>query len=135
MKGKIGFGIEYTRKAIQVFEEEYSVWDTAYTLIALGTTLPHLGQFEDGLAALLKSIALFRELGDARWLIEASNYAGMFTALFSGSRKEGTQFIDNAIKLTKKPKYAIIYAYLNLTTFFLGLTHCLAIMKEHYQTV
>ena len=107
LKGQIGSGVEYTNKALQVFAEEYSTWDTAWTLIALGTTLAQKGQLEEGLDALLRAISLFREFGDSRWLIEASNYAGMFIAMFSGLKNEGLKFIEDAIRINNESKMLI----------------------------
>ncbi len=105
-------GIENARKALQVFEEEYSLWDAAWCLIHLGSKLPQSGQLEEGLAALFRAIALFRELRDTRWLIEAANYAGMYTALYAGSMQKGRELLEMAAEINENEK---ICDYLRLS--------------------
>lgn len=63
--------------ALQVFEEEYSIWEVAWALIGLGVYHTGQGKSQQGLAESLLSIALFEELGDFRWQLEAYYVAGM----------------------------------------------------------
>lgn len=111
LHGRMGYGIENSRKALQIFQEEYSVWDTAWTLIALGSTLPHIGQPKEGLAALLRSIAMFRELGDSRWLIEAYNMAAI-CGMQCGLQQEVKGLVEKAIRINEDEK---INDYLRLS--------------------
>ena len=116
MKGRIGDGLEFTREALQIFENEYSLWDSAYVMIALGTTLPHLGNIAEGLANLFRAVAIFRELGDSRWLMEGLNYAGMVLGVFLGLKEEGLNLVHDAIRINNDTK---IGDYLRLSQSFL----------------
>jgi predicted ATPase len=119
LKGHIELGIEFTSEALKVFEEECALWDVAWDSIALGCTLPHLGKNLEGVAALLRSAAIFSELNDYRWLIESWNYIGMFLALYCGYQKEGTSFIRNAINVNKETKLS---DYLRLSQSYIILS-------------
>ena len=59
--------LERVERRLRVFEEEYSLWDTALGLLEMGNVSATAGQFKKGLAAYLRSISLFDELGDLRW--------------------------------------------------------------------
>jgi len=51
--------------ALQVFEEEYSLWDVAWALMGAGNFhVAWQGKEHQGLAEALRSVALFDELGD-----------------------------------------------------------------------
>ena len=69
------------RKALQIFDEEYSLWDIAWVLVGAGPQRAFFAEtdFEEkqGLAESLRAIALFEELGDLRWQMEAYYVAGM----------------------------------------------------------
>ena len=65
--------------ALQVFEEEYSLWDVAWTLMGVGNF--HAGRGvndHEGLAKALLSVALFGELGDLRSQMDAYYAAAGF---------------------------------------------------------
>ena len=60
--------LEEVEKRLRVFEEEYSLWDIALGLLELGNIAGLVaGEIEKSVAAYLRSIALFDELGDLRW--------------------------------------------------------------------
>ena len=69
-------GLEDFEEALRVFEEEYSLWDVAWVLIPVGLVSAISGKLEEGLAASLRAIALFDELGDCSWQMEAYAIAG-----------------------------------------------------------
>jgi tetratricopeptide (TPR) repeat protein len=104
MQGKQVLGVEKFEKALQVFEEEYSLWDTAWTLIALGSNLPTTGQLEQALAASFRAVALFEELGDSRWLVEAYNMAGLTCVAYFGFWQEGIHFFEKAAEVNQEKK-------------------------------
>ncbi len=104
MQGRLTQGAENFEKALRVFEEEYSVWDTAWDLIALGSNLAVTGQLEEALAAAFRSIALFQELEDSRWLIEAYNMAGLTCVAFYGFWQEGMGLFEKAAKINEDAK-------------------------------
>jgi tetratricopeptide (TPR) repeat protein len=104
MQGRPFVGVQYFEKALRVFEEEYSVWDTAWDLIALGSNLPNLDNLEGALAALVRSITLFQELGDNRWLIEAYNMAGVTYVSFFGFWEKGLEMFEKASKINEVSK-------------------------------
>jgi tetratricopeptide (TPR) repeat protein/KaiC/GvpD/RAD55 family RecA-like ATPase len=68
--------------ALQVFEEEYSLWDVASVLMSLGNVPVKQGRSREGLAECLRSIALFDELGDFQMQMSALYIVGF---AFSGS--------------------------------------------------
>jgi tetratricopeptide (TPR) repeat protein len=104
-------GIENRRKALQVFEEEYSLSDTAWCLISMGTNLAASREGE-AVASLLRSVAIFQDLKDSRWLIEAYNMAGITLGVFSGFSKEGMELVEKSIRLNEESK---ICDYLRLS--------------------
>jgi predicted ATPase len=69
--------IKDTQTALQVFEEEYSLLDTAKTLTFLGALRARLEMPQEGLAESLRSISLFEELGDFRSLMEGYWFTGL----------------------------------------------------------
>lgn len=68
---------KYLEDPLQVFEEEYSLWDAAWTLMGVGNLHSvWRGKVYQGLAEALRSIALFEELGDFSSEMEACFVAG-----------------------------------------------------------
>ena len=76
MQNKAAAALENFEAALRVFEEEYSLWDTAWALIGVGIRHPGLGKPREGIDEGLRSVALFEELGDFRWQMEACYVAG-----------------------------------------------------------
>jgi KaiC/GvpD/RAD55 family RecA-like ATPase/tetratricopeptide (TPR) repeat protein len=77
-------GMEDEGAALRVFEEEYALWDVAWAL--LGQTM--LADYtaaesvaKEGIANCMRSIALFGELADFRWQMEAYFVADMTFSL------------------------------------------------------
>lgn len=54
--------------------------------------------------AALRSISLFNELGDVRWLVEAYNMAGMTFATNFGFNEEGLRMLEKAEQLNENAK-------------------------------
>jgi KaiC/GvpD/RAD55 family RecA-like ATPase/tetratricopeptide (TPR) repeat protein len=84
MQGMFLRGMEDEGAALRVFEEEYALWDVAWAL--LGQTM--LADYtaaesvaKEGLAESLRSIAMFEDLGDFRWQMEAYFVADMTFSL------------------------------------------------------
>ena len=95
---------KYFEQALRVFEEEYSLFDTAWDLIALGSNAPGAGKLEESFSAVIRSIALFKELGDLRWLVEAYNMAGLTFVVYFGFLQEGLDMFDKAAKVNEDSK-------------------------------
>ena len=104
LQGQQVLAVENFEKANQIFEQEYSLWDTAWDLIALGNNLPTKGQLERALAAILRAIAIFQELGDSRWLVEAYNMAGLICVAYFGFWQEGISFFEKASRINEDEK-------------------------------
>jgi tetratricopeptide (TPR) repeat protein len=104
MQGDQGGGTKYFEDALRVFEEEYSLWDTAWVLIALGSNASGAGKFEEAAMSALRSISLFNELGDVRWLVEAYSMAGMTFATNFGFCEEGLLMLEKAEQLNENAK-------------------------------
>ncbi len=63
--------------ALQVFEEEYSLWDVAWALMGVGNFhVAWRGKEHQGLAETLRAIAIFEELGDFSSQMETYFVAG-----------------------------------------------------------
>jgi tetratricopeptide (TPR) repeat protein/KaiC/GvpD/RAD55 family RecA-like ATPase len=77
IQGMYSENLENYEAALQVFEEEYSLWDAAWTLLGIGVTQSILGMPPEAITAALRSIALFEELGDFRGQMEAYFAAGV----------------------------------------------------------
>ncbi len=91
--------------ALQVFEEEYSLWDVASVLLGLGAYRPNNGMAmaKQGLAECLRAIAMFEELGDFRWEMEACWVAAL---PFLGCllHREALQMLAKIIEIDEKMK-------------------------------
>ncbi len=89
--------------ALQVFEEEYSLADVATALWRSGVLCAILeGLEEKGIGKLLRSVSIFKELGDARREVEAMYWTGVGFAtcfLYSEARHAYTSVLRNGEKL------------------------------------
>jgi tetratricopeptide (TPR) repeat protein len=74
--GQMKTCLEMIDQALIVFEEEYAIEDAAWVLFAGGHAATMQGFLEKGLAAALRAIALYDEIGDFRSQMEAYLYAG-----------------------------------------------------------
>jgi len=95
--------LENTEAALQVFEEEHSPWDIAWALLGIGVSKGILGMSQEAIAAALRSIALFEELGDFRWQMEAYFAAGVtFNMCFL--EHEALDLLAKVVKIDEKMK-------------------------------
>ena len=95
--------LENTKTALQVFEEEYSLWDIAWASLGIGVSQSVLGMSQESIAAALRSIALFEELGDFRWQMEAYFAAGVtFNMCFL--EHEALEMLTKIVEIDKKMK-------------------------------
>ncbi len=106
--------LKEAEEALQVFEDEASLPDLAYVLITLGATYGSLGQIENGIAAILRSLALLRELEDSRGQAEAHIIAGEYC--FAGLANEMLAMFVAASKICDKiaDTYRLAYSYSDL---------------------
>jgi predicted ATPase len=107
---------ELYEEALRIFQEEFSIWDTAWVSIAYGTNAQSLGRFEEALTVLLRSIRLFEELGDSRWLVEAYSMTGTMFAVYYGFAQEALEMFNKAEQLNEKAKLGddLMLAQLNI---------------------
>jgi len=88
---------------LQIFEEENSIADTADALWRSGL---YSVFFEDskekGLGRLLRSVAIFRELGDVRKEIEATLNTGLAFLFFTGLLPEARREYANVLRIGEK---------------------------------
>ncbi len=97
-------------EALQVFEEEYALSDSAQALLWLGFGQAMSGQLEMGVGSALRSIALYDELGDFRSQIEAYAYAGgTFQACTFG--EDANRMFAKAVEVNEQYK---IWDYVRL---------------------
>jgi KaiC/GvpD/RAD55 family RecA-like ATPase/tetratricopeptide (TPR) repeat protein len=100
--------IELLRKALQVVEEEYSLWDVAWVLVGAGPQRALFAKtdFErrEGLAESLRAVSLFEDLGDLRWQMEACYVAGL-TFSYCLLEDEGLMFLAKVIEIDEKNKF------------------------------
>ncbi|MCJ7559400.1 hypothetical protein MUO79_02125, partial [Candidatus Bathyarchaeota archaeon] len=91
-RGDMSLDLADYNAALQIFEEENSLADAADALWRSGLlTTGAEGSLANGLCKLLRSVAIFRELGDARKEAEATLWTGMafsFFWLFPEARRE-----------------------------------------------
>lgn len=88
---------------LQIFEEENSILDAADALSRSGL---YSVFFEDsrekGLGKLIRSIAIFREIGDIRKEIEATLNAGLAFLFFCGLLPEAKREYSNVLRMGEK---------------------------------
>ena len=80
-------------EVIKIFEEDYSLWDLATTLSMIGAWYCFIDKLEEGVVALLRSIALSGDLEDYR--LQAINYqtAGQFIHVNCGNPEEAAKML------------------------------------------
>ena len=86
--------------AFRVFDEEYSLWDAALALLGLGIESGQ-GKLHEGLAECLRSIALFEELGDVRFQMEAIWGTGMMFQ-YCGLFDEALKLLEEVSEINEK---------------------------------
>ncbi|MGD9130786.1 MAG: DUF2791 family P-loop domain-containing protein [Candidatus Bathyarchaeota archaeon] len=100
-RGDIKLELADYKAALQVFEEENSLADVAEVLWKSGEVFILAEDLYGGLGGLLRSRAIFRELGDARKEIAVSRSIGgvfPFLGLFSEAKRE----LDNVLRVGEK---------------------------------
>jgi tetratricopeptide (TPR) repeat protein len=131
-------------EALKIFEEEYSLWDVAWSLIGLGAYHAGAGRLQDGLAESLRSIALFEELDDFQYQIEAYYVAGM-TFNFCFLEQEALKMFTKVSEIDKKEKIGdylrLVYAnsfssrsFESIGNFKKALTYSLKALKSSEKT-
>jgi len=131
-------------EALKIFEEEYSLWDVAWSLIGLGAYHAGAGKLQDGLAESLRSIAIFEELEDFQWQIEAYYVAGM-TFNFCFLEQEALKMFAKVSEIDKKEKIGdylrLVYAnsfssrsFESIGNFKKALTYSLKALKLSEKT-
>lgn len=95
--------LENYEEALRVFEEEYSLWDIAWVLVAVGIMRSMVGKLKEGLAASLRSITLFDEVGDPGWQMEAYTVAGQNFLLCLLSEKANELYVKS-VEINEKMK-------------------------------
>jgi len=107
LQGNYPAAIENWEKALQVFEEEYSLWDVAWALIGTGGQHAIYAlteqQKKKGLAESLRSIAIFQDIEDSRWLMEAYFVLGLAFSLCLLDH-EALDIFAKAIEIDEKMK-------------------------------
>jgi len=95
--------LRITDEALQIFQEEYALSDTARTLMSQGYIAANLGQLEKGVAAALRSIALYGDIEDFRAQMEAYAYAG---GTFQACTlvEYSNRLLERAVELNEKSK-------------------------------
>ena len=110
------------KDSIRVYEEEYALPDAAWDLFVMGFLTPQFGEMENGVAAVLRSLALYEELGDVHSQLEAYLYAGHCFGS-CGLYEESARWYSKVIEIDSRFKlndYArLIPAYCNLAGFTL----------------
>ena len=104
MRLEVVTGTKFFEEALDIFEREYSLWDTAWTLIALGSNAASSLKIQLAAGAALRAISIFNELGDTRWLVEAYNMAGMAFIIDFGLAQEGLSMLEKAEMLVEDAK-------------------------------
>jgi predicted ATPase len=99
--GRAEEGFESMERALNIFEKEYSVPDTARSLMGLAIISLLVEQQEKGLAAAARSVALYEELGDFRGQMDANNRAGQAFHC-CGFAKKALEKFDKAIEIGEK---------------------------------
>ena len=102
--------LKITDEALEIFQEEYALSDTARILFSQGFIAANLGQLEKGVSASLRSIALYGDIEDFRSQIEAYAYAGG-TFQACTLLEESNRLLEKAIEVNESHK---IWDYIRL---------------------
>jgi len=114
---KMPESLDDCKAALRIFEEEYSLWDAASAMISVGLDYAMMSMPQKGLAQSLRAIALFRELGDYRWQMEAYWVTGIACG-FSLLLGEEAQMHSKIIEIDEGTKMGnfnlLVHAYVGL---------------------
>jgi len=92
-------GLHDFQEALRIDEEEYSLEDTARTLVGLGPAYIGVGEAVKALSAELRAIAIYEGLQDLRGQMDAYNRAGQVSVGLPG---ETALWYSKAIDIGKK---------------------------------
>jgi predicted ATPase/KaiC/GvpD/RAD55 family RecA-like ATPase len=129
--------------AFRVFDEEYSLWDAALALLGFGNE-SLVGKLHEGLAATLRSIALFKELGDVHFQMEAMFGTGLIFRN-CGLFDEALKLLSEIVEINEKMRtgdYARLFisSALSISMYAFKhnlettLSHCLKALELSKQT-
>jgi tetratricopeptide (TPR) repeat protein len=101
--------------ALRVFEDAYSLWDCALALLGVGAMHTFSGASQKGVGEMLRAIALFEELGDFRFQMEACWAAGSEFVGVLLLNHEAFGVLAKIIEINEKMKMGdynrLVYAY------------------------
>ncbi len=98
--GKMEEALNYHEQALKIFEDEYSLPDVAQAAFGQGILSSMIGlQDEKSVCQILRSIAIFRDLNDARGEMIAHIIGGGEGFLLCGLFQECYNNLTNAIKI------------------------------------
>ena len=120
MQGDIATSRKVSEEALKIFEEEYALSDAAWILFTIGATSGD-EQYQKAVAAALRSIALYGELGDILSQMEAYLYTGMTFHGF-GLVEESMQMYEKVIELNEQLRLG---DYIRLIGAYAFLSLCL----------
>lgn len=103
MNNDWAMALKITDEALEIFQEEYALSDAGRILFSQGFIAANLGQLEKGVAASLRSIALYGDVGDFRLQMEAYAYAGG-TFQACTLLEESNRMLAKAIKVNEERK-------------------------------
>ena len=119
LRGQVAPARESSEKALQIFEEEYSLPDVAQRLADVGFTSALQGEFEKGLANGLLSITFFGEIGDLRQQMATYHMLGAALGL-CGLFLESQKIYEKALEIEEKMKlgdfFTLAHIYWQLAT-------------------
>ncbi len=118
-RGDPGMDLADYDAALQVFEEENSVADVAEALWRSGSVCIYFQDlWEKGLGKLLRSAAIFRELGDVRREITVTLYTGLSLSgigLLTEARREYLKVLKTGEKLGAFDELASASSFLSMS--------------------
>ncbi len=103
LRGQVAPARESSEKALQIFEEEYSLSDAAQRLADVGFTSALQGELEKGLANGLLSITFFGEIGDLRQQMSTYHMLGAALSI-CGLFLESQKIYEKALEIEEKMK-------------------------------
>jgi predicted ATPase len=112
--------LECEAEALQVFEEEYALWDIASSLMSIGIQQAWIKPIE-ALSHSLRSVTLFEELGDLSRQMVARHLAGhaFLTCLLDHEAQEMFAKIIDIEERNKIGNYMmLVYAYMGISIVF-----------------
>ncbi len=104
---------ENNQKALQIFEEEYSLPDVAQTLADVGFIYAAQGELEKGLTDELLSVAFFGEIGDLRQEMSTYNMVGLALALCC-LLPESQKILEKALEIEEKMKLGDFFTLVHI---------------------